>query len=315
MKNAKSDEIRLRGNSFILLLLRGRNSKMDEQAAYGTQGNGLTYSALFSDLIHIANPNYPPQSPNTAATMRQYFSGYLHDSHRTVSKKYYPFDNHAFQAVFENRYTTVKAELQDEMYDFCIKYLADDSPSMDLLTAGILEAIMEDPTIEQDADFYTGYRVLRKSQMPEIRNQNEPERINLPCFLLSVWHYIVINKPNASEGIPTCDDWDKSGDNQPADPNMDIGRNDMDKVCADMKKPPEADTVIQTDASSGGETVIAEVIDDADGSEKRSDSTEDESNTKSSQNCNTQEPHVTQNAKTINNINNISFNGPVNIDL
>ena len=67
-----SNEISLRGNTFILLLLRAANDDLSANGGWGVKGKGITKPGLFLDLLKMIKPAH---SPNMT-TLAQYFSAY-----------------------------------------------------------------------------------------------------------------------------------------------------------------------------------------------------------------------------------------------
>lgn len=189
--------VRLRGNTFLVLLLRSATTKMSQKIGWGKSNDGVTRPNMFADLIHIANPHHEISDFGNFAT---YFSKYLNGN--VPSCKYYPFEDSQFYETFRYRMKSYHDDLVQEMDTFCRTYLSfENAASMALLVSGLILAIHNDDTIRGNTRFDTGYGKVLKSNL-----HNQTEFILQP-FLLSVWYYIVVNKTNASEGADTYMNW------------------------------------------------------------------------------------------------------------
>ena len=88
------------------------------------------------------------------------------------------------------------------MDTLCRTYLkADDTYAVTLLVGGLIELILADDTVPADTCFHTGCREVSKTEL------EREKKFILQPFLLSVWGYIVLSHPDASEGAETYLSW------------------------------------------------------------------------------------------------------------
>ncbi len=207
---------RLRGNTFLLLLLRAANPELSQTPRYGEKGNGKKRSNMLRDLLKMARPSYEPAK---AKTLEKYISSFLNGS-RPHSQRYYPFKTASLRHDFSSRLDKEYETVLKEMDAFCRCFLDFENNSrMRLLVGGLVETIEADDSISETASFNTGYGEKTRKDLPL------ETKFVLQPFLLSVWHYIVAVKYDASEGTETYNQWtSKSGDRSPCVVTTDIGR-------------------------------------------------------------------------------------------
>lgn len=210
---------RLRGNTFLLLLLRSGNQTLTTQQEYGDSKDGVTKPNMLRDLLKLANPAYQANKPKTLAS---YFSKYLAGSPPN-SPSYLPFDNVTYKNGLNLRIRNEKGTVLCEMNKFCQKYLDLSQSSMALLVAGMIDLILEDDSI--DGEFDIGSQIVSKAQLDTVRE------IVLQNFLLSVWNNILLSHPDTKEGADTYETWTKeAGDNSPRIITTDIGTQRSQKL-------------------------------------------------------------------------------------
>lgn len=177
--------LRLRGNVFMLLMLRSAKEDFGMPPTYGQHGQGLNRASMFRDLIRIAKPDYAPRKMET---LSQYVSQYM-DGSRPFSSAYYPFDSVVFQEEARSRLEDDYIRALLDMKEFCHKYLrVDNDFLMRFLVAGIIETALSDETFEF---------------------QEDGTKYNLYVFLLDIWKQILTRSFNAMEGAGTYRAWTK----------------------------------------------------------------------------------------------------------
>lgn len=192
---------RLRGNTFFLLLLRAARQEMSRVDVFQGASRGLTQSQLFAALMRTVRPTY---TVKVESTLQQYLSQYL-EGERIDSNAYYPFLSRAFRSSVELYVQEHYSEAVASMDELCREFLdVEDDATVRLLAGGLIALILKDTSIPPDTLFDTGYRSVSRAEL------NGEENFILQPFLLSVWAYIVINKPNAKEGAETYFGWTKS---------------------------------------------------------------------------------------------------------
>lgn len=188
----------LRGNVFLLFLLRCSKNELGVAPSWNSSANGLTRPELFKCLMRTVDVNYKPAKEET---LSQYLSQYLKGT-RTNSPEYYPFKDPAFRYGAETRLKIDWSGALAEMDTLCRTYLkADDTYALTLLVGGLIELILADETVPDEALFMTGYREVSKSDL------DREKKFILQPFLLSVWGYIVLSHPDAAQGAETYLAW------------------------------------------------------------------------------------------------------------
>lgn len=189
---------RLRGNTFFLFLLRAAKQELGVAPSWGTTSSGLTQAGLFAALMRTMQSDYTV--PNEK-TLGQYISQYL-KGERTNSGTYYPFKSAAFQSGAALRMGSDYPGALSDMDSLCRTFLRmEDDATNRLLIGGLVTLIGKDDSIPCAETFQTGYRTVSRKDIG-----SETEFILQP-FLLSVWYYIVVNKPEAAEGADTYMRW------------------------------------------------------------------------------------------------------------
>lgn len=222
-------ETRLRGNTFIALLLQAGVQELSEKPEWGERNNGITRPNLFADLLRMTQPDYNPHKSNTLSS---YFSQYL-SGERPTSRKYFAFNTPAYQCGLslriQNEYPAVLAEM-DRFYR---KYLRTSPVDRNLLVGGLVEAILEDDTFSGTFDI--GGKWVDKAELAE-----ETKFIIQP-FLVSVWNNILLHHPDAKEGVETYMEWTTTGGyNSPREVTTSIGSERAEKIDVDDTLPEEA---------------------------------------------------------------------------
>jgi len=197
----------LRPNTFILLILRSCKNELSGIEGWGKPGKGLTKPSLLLALLHMVDPSHAPNR----STLSQYFSQFMNGSRPDSSV--IPLNNPAFQNRFQLRMASSPEEVLAQMDNFCRTYLKYDDPlSMQQLVSGLSIAIYNDPTIPGSTVFQSGFGPVTKAELKDHRS------FILQPFLLSVWFYLVTEKPNVSEAEKTYADWTGEADPNTAPP-------------------------------------------------------------------------------------------------
>lgn len=252
---------RLRGNTFIVLLLRASVNELSERPEWGEDHNGITRCNLLADLIRLINPNFAPLKEKTLSS---YFSKYL-KGELPYSQKYLPFNSSFYQTGLQMRIDEEYPTVLAEMDAFFQKYLQKTDGVLRNLVGGLVETILVDETF--DGSFDIGGRWVQKAELSAI------SEFSLLPFLLSVWNIIVSSYPDTSDGAETYRMWTKPIKNKPDAITTSIGRETAMriKVKVDLPETPsleekESDLGIKkgpTEKTAEPETVEAEIVDDA----------------------------------------------------
>jgi len=237
--------IHLRGNTFLLLLLRAGSQILLNPQEYGESKNGITRPNMLADLIRMANPAYNPAKIETLAT---YFSKYLSgDPPRSPS--YLPFNDPAYRYGLQSRLGC--ASTIQKMDAFCRTYLSEDNFTLRLLVAGLVDAVLADDSF--DGEFMTGMKTVKKEQL------GREKQFLLQPFLLSVWSIILSDHPDTKEGKNTYLEWTTdAGYNSPREISTQIGAERAKKIAVSTELPEE----VPADTAKNKEPVMEEVYEE-----------------------------------------------------
>lgn len=219
---------RLRGNTFLLLLLRAGCQVLLNPQEYGESKDGITKPNMLADLIRLTNTSYYPAKNETLAS---YFSKYL-SGNPPRSPAYLPFSNSAYQHGLESRIIDDYPAVLRQTDRFCRTYLSQEDYPLRLLVAGLVDAILADDSF--DGEFDTGGKTLCKAEM------GRETKFLLQPFLVSVWSNILANHPDTSEGAETYLAWtEDAGYNTAREITTNIGAERAKKIAVSTDLPEE----------------------------------------------------------------------------
>ena len=252
---------RLRGNTFVTLLLRSAVRELSEKPEIGETNNGITRSNMFADLLRLADPSYTPSRPETLSS---YFSRYL-KGELASSPKYFNFESPILQDGLQTRIKEEYSTVLREMDLFCKEYL--EKSHLRLLVGGLVEAILIDDSFHGTFDI--GGRWVEKEELRGIKE------FALQPFLVSVWNTILSKYPDTTEGAETYRRWSKdAGYNTARTITTDIGRETAKIITVNVELLESVEAPLVNSEQNLGEkkgpaektaepeTVEAEVIDD-----------------------------------------------------
>lgn len=142
------NEPRLRGNTFIALLLRAGVQELSEKPEWGENNNGITRPNLFADLLRMTQPGYDPPKMKSLSS---YFSQYLNGT-KISSPMYFAFNTVAYQQGLSMRIHDDYPAVLAEMDRFYHKYLRTSDVDRRMLVGGLVEAILADSTFKGTFD-------------------------------------------------------------------------------------------------------------------------------------------------------------------
>lgn len=225
------NEPRLRGNTFIALLLRAGVQELSEKPEWGENNNGITRPNMFADLLRMTQPAYDP--PKTKS-LSSYFSRYL-KGEIISSPMYFAFNTPAYQHGLATRIQDDYLAVLHEMDRFCHKYLRSSDVDRRQLVGGLVDAILADSTF--NGRFDTGEKWVDKT------NLNNEKHFILQPFLVSVWNTILEKYPDASEGAETYMDWtEEIAYGKPRETTTAIGTERAKKIAVSVDLPEEMQT-------------------------------------------------------------------------
>lgn len=211
--------VKLRGNTFLTLLLRAGVQELNSRPEWGENNDGITRANMFADLLRMAQPAY---NPPRMKTLSSYFSQYL-SGDKPISPTYFDFETpgfrHGLDARINNDYQSVLAEMDN----FCRRYLRKADIDRQQLVGGIVDAILQDKKF--NGRFDLGEKSVDRTAL------NDQTHFVLQPFLLSVWNEILKNYPDTSEGQETYMDWtEDAGDSKPRKITTQIGSERAKKI-------------------------------------------------------------------------------------
>lgn len=238
---------RLRGNTFLLLLLRAGCQVLLNPQEYGESKGGVTKPNMLADLIRLTDTNYHPAKIDTLAS---YFSKYL-AGEPPRSPAYLPFSNTAYQHGLESRIADDYPAVLRQMDRFCRTYLTQEKFPLRLLVAGLVDAILADDSF--DGEFDIGEKTVSKAEL------GRETRFLLQPFLASVWSNILANHPDTSEGAKTYLAWtEDAGYNTAREITTNIGAERAKKIAVSIDLPEEMLVEMATEDENGAEDYISE---------------------------------------------------------
>lgn len=210
--------LKLRGNTFLFLLLRCGCPELSEKPEWTENNNGITRPNMLADLIRFSLPDYEPKRLDTLGS---YFSKYLAGD--APYGKYLPFQQAECQYGLDTRIAENYPSVLREMDHFCDTYIKKDSFARRLLIGGIVDTILDDDSFV--GEFNIGDRFVTREEL------NNIDSFHLQSFLISVWNTILKDHPDTAEGIETYNLWASSnGYNSPKELNSDIGAERAKKI-------------------------------------------------------------------------------------
>lgn len=218
---ADDKEYVLCGGTFLVLLLRTRKQRVAARRNAEGIRDGLSEHEVFEALIKIAFPNFVAPAGNSFKT---YTSNYK--KCRLSSNEYLPFENVELVDNFDNLVRENYLEALARMSNFIKTYLADEDLGNWLVKA-LLEVIESDTSINDELFYIEG-----SNQPYDKKHLLLVEEVDLPSFLLGIWHFIVKNRPDNSVGAATYELWHQRPENSGAKHEFisDIGRNKSRKI-------------------------------------------------------------------------------------
>lgn len=206
------DEVypRLCGGTFFLQLLRMKkpSSRSKGDGRLGEK-DSVNNQRVLEALIRFFSPDFAVYADNT-------FKGDTSDYRacKATTGDNLPFDDSRtdfsrFDLLIKSNYEVA----QKKMISFVSKYIRDDNADIvEKVTRALLQLIADDKSIKDDDEFYMGLmgNPIKKE------NLIQQSEIILEPFLLGIWHFILLNRPNNYIGRDTFLSWNyQEGPNKP----------------------------------------------------------------------------------------------------
>jgi hypothetical protein len=194
----------LSGGTFVTLLIQSIRQRNAFRDGVYQEKDKMSNEDLLVGLIRVTEPKFKKPTGNTRS-----FSAIV-SSYKSCSiskSNHLPFtieaNKQAFNFALKNDYNN----LLSAMHQFTNHFFEqeDDADKNVKLVKALLELIETDITISDNQEFYLDDRVkpLYKYDLKRLTD------INLPVFILGIWHFIVLNRPNNKAGKDTYESWHK----------------------------------------------------------------------------------------------------------
>lgn len=184
--------IHLTGGIFIAILFEGikpRSQIKADQLSGATDRLGETY--VMKDFIYVF-------SGETSTVKADLLSSHVSEYKACLTNvsKYIPFARPTEIKAFNNELAKNPSAVVDRMEEFIVNYLSE--AKYELIVKYLLDLIIKDEGIDASTAFYvTANDKIEKSALVNIAY------VELPYFLLSVWHYIITYRADNTKGRPT----------------------------------------------------------------------------------------------------------------
>jgi len=190
---------RLCGGIFLVLLLQARQS--GNSASNYIEGGKDTFveSDVLMALAKIVVPHL--QKKKSLPSRCSEFKKCEKDFYATVGKvsdKYFSY----FSKHIKNQYKLVLTSMEEIVKD----YIALDEDSQIDCVKDLLALICQDKSIKDDDIFYVCEHGLPLKRIAISEGKMD---VYFPAFLLGIWHYAVVNRPDNTIGQATFKSWHK----------------------------------------------------------------------------------------------------------
>ena len=211
----KDREYTLCGGTFFVLLLRARKQRIAARKNAEGEKDGLSDQDVLEGLIKVAFPNFVAP----AGSFKTYTSNYK--SCKLATNEYLPFDDEELINNFDELVRNDYPEAAQRMSAFIKNFIADEDYG-GWLAKALFEVIDCDPSITTELFYIEG-----SAQPYDRKHLLALDEVELPSFLLGVWHFIVVNRRDNKVGADTIEAWHKKPAASRAKHEFisDIGRN------------------------------------------------------------------------------------------
>lgn len=194
-----TDTPRLCGGTFFVLLLREKRKNRTKKQLQNFGSDGLTNVALMEHLIRLFDDTFMKPSGDSMDNRTS-----LYKKCELSEADCLPFNDDALIASFDRKVKSNYPALLFKMGEIADFFLTNDNEDkMRELVFSILTVIKEDATIQPTDSFYAtpDGTPISKTALLNIKE------LNLPSFLLGVWHYILMYRHDNTVGAATITSW------------------------------------------------------------------------------------------------------------
>ena len=193
------DYPRLCGGTFFVLLLQARKQRSRVRNRFSSGNDGLSDSDMLIELIRVAQPQYQTQS---TSTFRQNTSAYK--SCQVSNGTYLPFQDAAIVDGFDRQVRSNYTEALAAMSLFVDRFIdTENAERCTRLVRALLELIEKDQSISETSPFYRGNEIAPVTKTI----LSKATKISIDRFLLSIWHFIITQRPDNTIGRITFEQW------------------------------------------------------------------------------------------------------------
>ena len=188
------------GGTFFTLILEARGQRTSQRSRYEGEQDGLSQPETLAGLGRVVYPEYTP--PSNKQTFRTNVNAYKScaDDGSNLS---FLFPDKVF--AFDNRVKNEYSNALMAMCDFADRFLefGTSIKKEAWLVKALLELIETDTSIEDNQEFYLyeGGQRVTKAALRQLCD------FTLQPFLLGIWHFIVVSRPDNKLGKNTFDIW------------------------------------------------------------------------------------------------------------
>ena len=194
-----TDTPRLCGGTFFVLLLREKRRSRTKKQLQNFGSDGLTNVALMEHLIRLFDNTFIKPSGDSMDNRTS-----LYKKCELSEADCLPFDDDALIASFDKKVKNNYPALLFKMGEITDFFLANDNEAkMQELVFSVLTVIKDDSTILSEDSFYSmpdGAPIAKAALLSK-------KDLNLPSFLLGMWHYILMYRKDNTVGAATIESW------------------------------------------------------------------------------------------------------------
>lgn len=195
----KSDTPRLCGGTFFVLLLQTRIPRIRTTNLYSDSSNAISDSDMLANLISIIDPHFfKPAGKTFTSNTSSYKSCNISQS------IHLPFEDVTIVKAFDD---TIKSDYYKPllaMSEFISTFISIENNNKCIwLVKALLELIETDDSIDAETPFHIleNGKAVTKNEISTLTD------ICLQPFILGIWHFIVVNRPNNEIGQGTFAQW------------------------------------------------------------------------------------------------------------
>jgi len=259
------------GGIFFTLLLQTLKLRTGIRTAYHSESDGMAETEIFKALIKIVRKFNEPKSKKT-------FKSNVSDYKQCKNSggAYLTFHS-AEMTAFDNKVKKDYSVALASMSDFVSRFIdtelnAENKPEKSVwLVKALLEIIEKDKSIKKYQTFYIceDGSAITKEELRSVKD------FCLPAFLLGIWHFIVLLRPDNESGKRTYNEWHIEPEYKGAkwEFNSDIGSgidSDINVWIPDIVFPTEKEKPAGDESTDGQENDTADEPDIFNNKENRS---------------------------------------------